>query len=633
MKSEKTTNQLVIQGVLKEAFFNDSVFVLESKNQVEKYRIVDISESKIRDKSENKRIHFKKIEGNSKFNESDEYEFSSKFHRYTINLKLKFDHINHDEIVFHFPVEIILENLRKADRSKVQIEVQKPSPVVIRSGNLHSEGAFILEDTSQDGYGGTLTVFEGFPIQSKMNIFGKIGMGEELSEMRGTVVTAAMIQSLKPGFDTYRIGIKQLGSQNSEAAYTGVDRRKQQRYQCNLQIELESKLHPGQYLVLDVSNISINGFSGKISSGSVISSVPIGSVFEFKDQKTKVRLIQFNQDHFQFHIYQRSVEDGIAWLKKMTPLIQPGAKTTTKDSRDLYRIFLQAGAVSTQYLKRHQLFDELLVKNGQSESDDSHIHRWYVSGDSNSTEAYSAAIRVGNSCWYMADIAKESDSKVDGRQLTNNFFKSFSEFSIYSKEIGTLLGIWLKDHAYWLKWYRRLKSQHSDLICADITISYLRLPDQFKSEENITVTKIDKESYSLRIEIIKSIPLQVNEFLKYAFDFESSGVGSYAFSNEAESFNREYYLIETKIGNFLSVVNNGISGVSINRFMDSLFLFPITLVGVPTKENFYEIASAFSNKIPNSFSAIRIVSDKYIGAGTEMTCILLYPRAFMTFGK
>ncbi len=633
MKSEKTTNQLVIQGVLKEAFFNDSVFVLESKNQVEKYRIVDISESKIRDKSENKRIHFKKIEGNSKFNESDEYEFSSKFHRYTIHLKLKFDHINHDEIVFHFPVEIILENLRKADRSKVQIEVQKPSPVVIRSGNLHSEGAFILEDTSQDGYGGTLTVLEGFPILNQMNIFGKIGMGEELSELRGTVVTAAMIQSLKPGFDTYRIGIKQLGSQNSEAAYTGVDRRKQQRYQCNLQIELESKLHPGQYLVLDVSNISINGFSGKISSGSVISSVPIGSVFEFKDQKTKVRLIQFNQDHFQFHIYQRSVEDGIAWLKKMTPLIQPGAKTTTKDSRDLYRIFLQAGAVSTQYLKRHQLFDELLVKNGQSESDDSHIHRWYVSGNSNSTEAYISSIRVGNNCWYLADLAKESDSQIDGKEFTKKFFSSFAEFATSSKEIGSLIGIWVKGHSYWQDWYQKLKSNYNELICADVIISYLRIGNKIDQTMKASIKKIEKEDYKLRMQIIKDLSPEVNRFLISAFDFELTGVGSYSFMNDASTFNREYYYLDTDIGKFLAIVNNGNTGVSINRFMDSFFLVPIMNTHSPTQDEINQLYSTFSQLVTNSFSAIRIISDSYFGIGTEMTCLLMYPKAFTTFAE
>ncbi len=55
MKTEITKNDLVIQGVLKEAYFSDSVFVIEGSECY--IRIIDIIENKIRDSSANKKIY------------------------------------------------------------------------------------------------------------------------------------------------------------------------------------------------------------------------------------------------------------------------------------------------------------------------------------------------------------------------------------------------------------------------------------------------------------------------------------------------------------------------------------------------------------------------------------------------
>jgi hypothetical protein len=86
-------------------------------------------------------------------------------------------------------------------------------------------------------------------------------------------------------------------------------------------------------------------------------------------------------------------------------------------------------------------------------------------------------------------------------------------------------------------------------------------------------------------------------------------------------------------------------GVSINRFMESLFLFPLKGSQLHSNQLLW-IAQKLSADQGYIFPAIRLMIDQMTDSttvdqdassaevfqnGTEMTCLLLYPKAFSYF--
>lgn len=627
-----TSNEFVIQGIIKEAFFNETQFQFQTELSSHQLVISDLLEGKIRDRSSNKRICFHS-KSDATFNLGSNYTFQARFHRYTIKGTICFEGEQNGILLFTFPDELILENLRKSERSAVRSSEAKAVPVFLRSHSLHCEGSFTLEDTSHQGFGGKILVPSQFPIEIGSQISGQLGFNEEIGKLNGEIVSASLANESQSGFDCYRIGIGQTLKPKERVS---ADRRSQARHSANLQMTLESLLHPGQTLVLDVDDISVNGFSGVPSAGSVISSVPVGASFKLAGEKTKVRLIHFSKERLHFQIFRRTDVEGIAWIKKMTPFVHPGARCTTKDAKELYRIFLQAGAVSQQYLKRHMIHNDLLVdKDENSISESSCFHRWFIGGTESLADSYISAMRFGNSCWVLGDIAKANGTETDAGSSVKKFFNSFSEFALSDSSIGTLMIFWLKGHPMWREWYGRLQSELKQFVCSEVKMQYFRITSVKTSQSNdIECSIIEKENYQKRTEILNSLSQNVKSVLTYAFDFDEPGVGSFSLKQASNSFDRSYLIVETKNYKYLAIVNRVQFGISINRFTESLFLFPLEIKSPLSglEQETTSIAQNLAADLGVVFPSVRVVYDQNLDLGeTEMTCLLLYPRAFLSF--
>ncbi|MBC7397949.1 MAG: hypothetical protein H7333_10945 [Bdellovibrionales bacterium] len=631
-KIEITENEFVIQGIIKEAFFNEVAFQFKQDEISLTLKIADLIEGKIRDSSENKKICFSGTPTHP-FKKNFPYEFKANFRRFTITGSLKFVHDLDGLYVFHFPIELQLENLRKADRTKVGEAEARPVPTFLRSHSLHCEGSFILEDTSGQGYGGILRVPSQFPIEPGTTVTGKLGFSHEIGQLNGIIVSAALGEDKQQGFDSYRVGINQLQKLNSEPL---VHRRKQQRHKTAVQLNLESLLHPGQILTLNVDDISVNGFSGLPGSGSIISNVPLGSGFKLFGENTRARLVNFSKDRLHFQVISRSEVEGVAWLKRMTPFIYPGARCSSKDARELYRIFFQAGAVSNQYLKRHKLHSNILVDDATSNlSDNAYIHRWFVGGTHSEADAYVSAIRLSNSCWVLGDIAKANGTETNAKDAVKSFFQSFSEYAIGSPGIGTQMIFWVKDHPMWASWHRKLQTAFKELICCEMKMQYFRIGSTAEPiDDDIQNTVIGKEDYSLRLDILKQLSDAQNKLLDFAFDFNEQGTGSFVLKEVSKTFERIYSVVETATGKYLAITNQVQLGLSVNRFADSLFVVPLFKLGAGDgcEREASQIANKLSIDLGIVFPSVRVLYEgPSMSEGTEMTCLLLYPRAFLEF--
>jgi hypothetical protein len=206
--------------------------------------------------------------------------------------------------------------------------------------------------------------------------------------------------------------------------------------------------------------------------------------------------------------------------------------------------------------------------------------------------------------------------------------------------VGTMMIFWVKDHPMWKVWHKKLHSDFKNYICAEIEMQYFRVGNALGTvldapTETISNRILEKEDYELRKGVLNSFSPEIERYLKYAFDFDEVGVGSFSMRQADGLFERKYSIVETANAKFLAVVNRARLGQSLNRFVDSLFLVPLTnLDKIENLETeMARIADALSFDFKVTFPAVRLICSKQseVSGGTEMTCLLLYPRAFFQF--
>ncbi len=343
MSAEKVENDLVIQGIIKEALFHEAPFRVHTDSGAVSLRVHDITEARIRDESSLKKIQFQGAALEA-FVIGRSYVFEASFYRCLIQGEMSFAGEQGGSLLFEFPKTLTLKNQRRSQRADVGAEEARAVPVFLQSGSEHAEGSFSLEDTSAEGYGGRLVVSAGFPVEPGTHIGGRLGFSESVADLRGRVVSVVRLPEDRGGGASYRVGIRQDLKQAPRNPDTelvpGQSTRQRTRHAARLQLTLESLLHRGQKVSIDVEEVSVNGFSGRRSAGSAVSSVPIGSSFEVRSEKMRVRLVHVSSEKMHFQITARSTGAGIEWLKRITPFIYDGARADSQDAKELYRVFL-----------------------------------------------------------------------------------------------------------------------------------------------------------------------------------------------------------------------------------------------------------------------------------------------------
>lgn len=631
MTSETTTNELVIQGILKEALLHEKKFNVVGLTKEFYFKLVDLIEGSLRGNSTDKKLVFIALNGDVQFKVGQDVKMQTRFHRCVAEGMFKLEKYEANSYIFSVPAEIELINQRKASRTKLSPELKGSVSVFLNTNGWHSDASFEIDNVSDGGYGGILWVRSGFLIEPSTKITGTFRKNQTLAHIDGLIQNARLLNSERVGYDCYQIGIVQDRKKN----HNGTNLRRQVRYKSNFTIDIVSLFFPDQRLRVEVQDISINGFSGVISDDTSVLNVPVGAVFEVAGEKTKVKLVHFANGRYHFHIENRKTSDGIEWLRKMTPLIHPGARCSSKDLNELYRVFLQAGAISTEYLKTHQLHQNLLVSERSDPLMSRYLHRWFIYGTNENADAYISAIRIGNVCWAVGDLVKTAGSQLKMDDSIRSFFQSFAEFAHASDSISSLMAVWVKGHPYWNKWLDALRADNQDLVKAEIRMAYVRCgKPAIQIDKSIDFVEIKKDDWKLRSNTFSRLGKRQQVVMAEAFDFSPSISGSAVYGQDCEWFSRRYIVIKFKGKEYLAVVTAVLPGISINRYLDSLFLSPLDHDSkfVVTASDLTEIADYISANFSIKIPSVRLMYEQGNAIdATEMTALVLLPRGFNLF--
>ena len=632
MSSEMIKEDFVIQGILKEMMLADSIFSIE--DSAIRFKIVDLIEEKIRDSSQNKKLLIKLVGEN--FLLQKELKVTGGFYRNLIRFESTvIESVSSSLFYLKIPSTLEIKNVRKDDRTPVKPELRKACPVLLVTNGVHCEGTFTIEDTSVEGVGGLLQVPSGYPCGPTTQARGKLYLDKGEIELDGTMVRVNVLPERKHGYDVYNVGIKQVHIKAKREQ--GAETRRHERLAIKHQVTLVPLIHPDLPFQIDLVDISVAGFSGSPVNGQAVPSFPVGTIFEIKDQSTKAILVQFNHEVFRFHITSREEQDAIKWLRTMTPVLYPGAQCSVKDARDLYKIFLQAGAISTQYLKRHELYENALVKEHANIEDESaYLHRWYVAGENKEIEAHISAIRVADNCWFLGDLAKSTGSQIDGEEFVKKFFHSIAKSFYAVKPTPVLMGMWLEKHPLWQKWNDKLKINNKNTI-SNIALQYIRTTRKSNSNVKKFVFNAISSSDFERIKKINAALTQnINSFLEYVLDFSLKSLGSQSLYKLIKGFERNYFEItDGKNISALVITTKYPTGTSLNRVMDSIYVALLTKSASKSEldgviETAVEIGVRHGVVVP-AIRFIREISEKFEKSSSDMTVFVLTPLEFSLF--
>ena len=625
------TEDFVIQGLLKEVLRSESVFSVDDCTV--QFKIVDLLESKIRDSSENKKILIRLLSTGTL--PSGRFNARGGFYRSLVQFESTLIESTGNQLFWiEVPKVLNLLNYRKDERSPVKSSLRKACPILMITNGIHCEGTFTIEDTSFEGVGGLLQVPTGFPCSPSTEVRGKLYLDKGELEIKGTLVRVNLLSELKFGYDAYSVGIKQS---LQEPRIEGEDTRAHQRYPIRHELSLIPLIHPDHRFKVDLIDISISGFSGRLIAGSVMPAFPVGTIFNFPEKTTKVALVNFSNDIYRFEIVSRSENEAIEWLRTMTPVLYEGAQCSVKDARDLYKIFLHAGAISTQYLKRHELYEDSLVKEHSNIEDESgYLHRWYAKGISGEVEAHISAIRVSDRCWFIGDLAKVKDSSVDGEKLVKSFFKSFSMLAAEMKPLPCIMGMWITEHPLWKTWDRSLGSLPDEVISC-VKLNYFRVTNQFfEPMGQFSYQEVSNGNLSTIKRIRNQIKDQnIIDFLTSVLDFDINTFGSPSLSTMAPGFKRSYFEAKFAGSSHLVVVTSYSKGKSINRVMDSVYVTQISgnILDATNETEFIKLVGGIALQSGVTASSIRVISSNVAGqtSGQEMKCYVLTPTGYGSF--
>jgi hypothetical protein len=641
--SELIVEEFVIQGVLKELLVAEASFEITGTETL--YRIIDITESKIRGKSEGKKLLLRPLNNKNLLaliTTEGTRQFKVGFYRSQITFESAvLEIIAGGDIKVEIPDSLESKNFRKQERNHVKTKLRQTVPFLIQTNGYHCEGTFLIEDTSTEGFGGILHIPTGFPLNVTSTVIGEIILGTGELSVRGKIARAVKLPEEQTDFDSFRIGILQA-NQNLNSNPDNKERRKGRRHFTKQRVFLTPLIHPDFKFSFDLDDISISGFSGRLSPGAVVPCLPIGTRFTLDDTETQAQLMYFDDDLLRFSITSRNEKESINWLRRMTPLIFPGATCSVRDARDLYKIFLQAGAISSQYLKRHAFYKDSLTANPEEFSDESgYLHRWYAGNKAGEIEAHVSAVRISDNCWFIGDIAKTAKSTVKAEPFIKHFFHSFSSLCLSISPCPSLMGMWTHDHPLWKRWNQKIKEQTQECVISSVFLDYTRLTIEKsvnKDDSTVKVEEISPHNYKVVRYIQEKLKnVGVENFAKYGFDFDYSNFASPRLRQAIQNkFDRRYFLLSQEERNFLAITTKYPNATSFNRVADSIFLFGLDseTLDSATKKAIHNKCYELSLSIGIDAPAIRTVyaeTTNPLEIEGAMQCYILTPKGFELF--
>ena len=601
-------DERTIAGLMREALFQGRKIVIYEGDTRHEVDFVTIEEASTRSLGSPRRL----ILSTTGYDvepptEKRSLHFSCNFQNFIARWESSISFESSTRCAVELPIEMSLSNSRKSNRLVLATKDTFSSAVLVVTDSVHAEGWLQVDDYSNLGVGGTLSVLPEMPIHVGTKIYGTIRNSTGGLHLSGEIVQVQLRdEGIPQSRDaSYSVGIHNPGANellNTQSAGTIKERRQEVRVPVELPILMTSAFQVKHQVSLRMQDASCVGFKAKLDNPADSILFPIGSMSCLYGSSILAKVIRLNGDLLHFQIAGGSDVDRINWLKLLTPFQNETTTIGTPTGLDILNLFCDSGAAASEYLsnqKRHSA--DFLDGLSSTAANGQWVHRWIERTKTGEVKGHISAVRTSDQCWYLGDVAgmPSSDRKISDKFLPR-FLGYFRDYAVNSSPCPTFLLSWADGHPYWSKYENYLRTEAKRYVLGFAETSYTRLPlkpvDRGVDLKSVSFAWIRASDYealsSTRVMLLSAQSL----FLADAFDFSISCFGSPrltdALGQNSLRFSRSYALLEVNRASYLVIFQKFPLGTSPLRTGDVPWILPLSNQEIPA-----EMQSIVSEKV------------------------------------
>jgi hypothetical protein len=624
-KNIRHSEPRLIAGVFREALLTGREILLTNNSERVWTAIKDIKENSARDRNQRQLIvkHGVSL--------SSDVEVLIPFGRYVFRGKMKQVGAP-DEKIFQFPDLITQETQRKFERFKLD-DGSNWSKVTLVQADITVVGDFCLEDIGYDSIRGLVIIPSEIHLRQDSLIVGTITSSKGNIKINGRVIRAAEIVSGEE--QVFRIVVKQSnhGRKQSQEALDD-DRRSERRFCAGINLKLNTDFLE-KHLNLQVTEVTSTTFRGTVIDPLQISSAIFGVEYKICGQQMIVHLIANRGKEFVFEILSSDETSSKWWFNTYSAAVQPTLYSDTIETNDVLRLFCEAGAFSTNYIRGNKLNSKNIEEGFSSAQTATWLHRWIEVKNGKFT-GYVSAINLIKDVWFIGDlVGGQTDDNKISPQFMSSFFYAFTRYLKAFKPDHLILMTWIKDHPYWRTLQKHIKDNESEVL-ASVGSFYTRITGE-------------AWAHTLRGNFGAVTP---SDPKKEAFDHANFSKGERALalkfsaasaSAAAKRVNRDlggatsFFQVNSPKGKVFCFYIDIQEGASINKFPQSIFVFdPNRILDSPSWPEIKNTIVAYCNQNSLFPASIRRIApsnadEPLDGEMAEMSLYLVNPELFNAY--
>lgn len=582
-KKKKIENPKIISGLLREAMFCSHRFDIAGVTGAE---IFKVNESK--NKRQNSLVSFE-LTPECKTSELKELIAKSEipvklfYSGFLAEFNSSVDSFLENRIILTVPKLVEIINNRQNKRIPVPHLSDKPCPILLSSTGDHFEAIFSLVDKSPDGYGGILEAPEEISISCGARVLGFSENYTGTIDFSGTIVYLEK-RHKKNGLQSYKVGIqKNEKPQYNTNDFQLVDRRSENRTKSQLSISVTSILRPEKKIQLDVEDVSISGFKSSLVDILDISLITTGATLKLENTELLFEVVLISNENIHCQVIYGNSLDRSYWFKKISNFLHKSISSDSALGEELLSIFCESGAFRENYINNNKPYRKEFEKGLYARDEDSgYLHRWINRTQDGELKGHVSAIRLGDNCWLIGDLAggMKKGLKVD-HDLVRKFTSCFREFSLAHSPCLLQFALWKKGHPLWKQFEKKLKTENNKNVISLLNSGLSRIN---KLESFPDISSVDWEPIlPTDYKKIKKIEKKLSDLGLYdfasVFDFSYNRFGSPNLTSvilkAKEIFRRQYILINHQELTFFVIFSKYPLGKNSNRIIDAAWVLQI----------------------------------------------------------
>ncbi len=463
----KITEVRVIAGILREALLSGREILISDNEHRYWTKVKDIKEESIRDRTASR--YFTLAENPIACTDRL-IEFAIPFGRFLYRGITKLVTSGSSK-VFDFPGELSKETQREFERFKIGND-SRWSKIALINQNSTIAAEFAPEDINQSSIGGLLTISAGIALTTNTFAIGKLRTKNGDISFSGVVNRISEIVS---GEDqVYRIVIERKKRENSESrGGSDSERRSDRRFQTMLPTTIVSPvLNKSANIV--IKDLNSSSFRAEPAENENISFFVFGLEYRLEDQNISFHIISRRYNEYVFEVISGDEKSYNWWFKKYSKIIHPSITFQNFSGEEILRLFCEAGAFSTNFIKGSQKEVEQTRLQLETGENSVNIHRW-IEVNQSTPVAYASALRLNPNLWCVGDIVASQDPE---NRASKTFFPAFlyafSKYLSLTTPTANIVMLWTAGHPFWTLLEESL-SKNIDRVSVNLFLAYTRI--------------------------------------------------------------------------------------------------------------------------------------------------------------